>query len=345
MARVVDPSAGKPVFTEKDLTRAAERLLSMGPDPVPRFRILKNLLRLPPEDAERRSAERALEGTAIVRLLRASRLPDGTWGRFHTRDSGLKAPFPTTETAIAAALDSGLDARGPFLGKTLEAVERYATGKAHWPDPPEKHDNPLAWPIWERHFAAAVLSEMDPDHELLPPLKSLWIESLRDSFKAGPYDRGAEIGSLNRLLACRMKDPVPFHRKYPLLILSSSGESLPAGLERAALSHVMTSREGVYYVCDGPLAPPRAIADRRSWSWVRAHRLLSRFPLWRRMASAAMNALWAQRGRAGFWASGKGVPKKPYTAFPLSESWRRAENRVIDCSVELLDLFARALKR
>ncbi len=335
----------KPAFTEKDLIRAAERLLSMGPDPVPRFRTLKDLLQLPPEDAERRAAERALGETAIARLLSSTQLPDGTWGRFHTRNSRLKAPFPTTEMAITAALDSGFDAGGPLLRKTLKTVTLYATGKAHWPDPPEKHDNPLAWPIWERHFAAAVLAEMDPSHSLLPPFRTLWIESLRASFASGAYDRDAEIVALNRLLECRMKDPVPFHRKYPLLILSSAGEPLPASLERAALSHVLGSREGIYYACDGPLAPPRAMADKSIWSWIRAHKLLSRFPYWRTMARGAMNAVWNQCGEHGLWNSSASVAKKPYTAFPLSESWRRPENRVIDCSVVILDLLMRVIRK
>jgi len=39
--------------------------------------------------------------------LKCSQMADGTWGRFHTRDSRVKQPFPTTESAIATALDLG----------------------------------------------------------------------------------------------------------------------------------------------------------------------------------------------------------------------------------------------
>jgi hypothetical protein len=279
--RGMGTAAGRLGYTERDLVMTAEGLLRMAPDPVPRYRIMKEILRLPSEDAEYRAAKRALDETVCVRLLRSSQLPDGTWGRFHTRRSDKKAPFPTTEIAISAALDSGLDAEGPLLGKTLKAVERYAAGRAEWPDPPEKHDNPLAWPVWERQVSAGVLAEISPRHPLLPSYRALWVESLRASFRSGSYDRQAEIQALNVLLGCRMKNPMPFHKKYLLLILSSGGESLPEPLERAALSFVLNGPDGIYYVCDGVLSQPRSLAEKRFWSWLSAHALLSRFPLWR----------------------------------------------------------------
>lgn len=45
-------------FTRADLRNTAERLLTMHPDPVPRFRLLRDVPRLDPEDALYREAER-----------------------------------------------------------------------------------------------------------------------------------------------------------------------------------------------------------------------------------------------------------------------------------------------
>ncbi len=50
-------------FTMKNLREIAHRLLDMQPDPVPRFRLLRDVLRLEAADRELRDAEAALEGS------------------------------------------------------------------------------------------------------------------------------------------------------------------------------------------------------------------------------------------------------------------------------------------
>jgi hypothetical protein len=331
-----------PACSRKEITRAAEAILRLDPDPVPRFRLLRDVLRLPPEDAELRRAGKALEDAALVRLLRGTQLPDGTWGRFHSRDSRIKAAFPTTELAIKAALSSGLDARSPLLRRTIRTIELYAQGRAEWPDPPEKHDNPLAWRVWERHFSAAVLAEIEPGHPLLEGFRRVWGEAFAAAFRSGAYYRAQEIRSLNGLLGCRMKDPVPFHRKYPLLILSSGKGSLSPRNERLLLDFVMNLPEGIYYVHDGKVSDAPSLRDGRFWPWMAAQALLSRFGAWRRAGSGAVDHAWSMRGADGLWDPGPGVARRPYTPFPLSEDWRKPGKRVIDASIEILALVSRA---
>jgi hypothetical protein len=101
-------------YTPNDLKVTAEKILEMHPDPVPRFRLLRDVLRLDPASAAYCEAEKALQGSKWIALLQNSQQPDGTWGRFHTQDTSVKQPFPTTETAIAAALGSGLDQHSPM---------------------------------------------------------------------------------------------------------------------------------------------------------------------------------------------------------------------------------------
>ena len=62
------------------------------------------------------------------------------------------------------ALASGLDKNNPTLQKTTARLLEYIYGRSTWPDPAEKHDNPLAWDVWVRHFSAAVLAQIDPLH-------------------------------------------------------------------------------------------------------------------------------------------------------------------------------------
>jgi hypothetical protein len=329
-------------FAQSDLEATAERILERHPDPVPRFRLLRDVLRPDPADTAFRAAKRGLQDSKWVALLQSSQLADGTWGRFHTQDSSIKQPFPTTELAIAAALDLGLDRHSLVLRKVLPVILDYMAGRTVWPDPPEKHDNPQAWYVWVPQLSAATLAQIDRHHPRLDKFWTLWAEAIKESFRSGAYDRQREIAVLNSLLECRMKNPVAFHVRYPLLILSATDNQLPEDLERKMLHFVMHAPSGIYYVYQKDISVLPPIHSRDFWGWFRAHRLLSRFRLWKELSTEAVNWIWAQRTKEGYWDSGSKVTRRPYSGFPLSESWRRPNNRIVDCTVEVLGLLSKA---
>lgn len=332
-------------FSLSDLQSNAEKLLEMDPDPAPRFRLVRDVLRLDPSSTAYREAESALESSKWIAILLESQQADGTWGRFHTQDTTAKQPFATTENAIRHALNCGLDKDSPVLQKVQAAILDYMSKKTCWPDPPEKHDNPLAWFEWVPQFSAAVLAEIDQFHPRLDEFWQTWAEAVKESFQSGSYDRQTEITALNRLMACRMKNPVPFHYKYPLQILSATANRLPADLERKLLDYVLDSPAGIYYTSDmtgGPIRRLPAVQAKGFYSRCQAHRLLSRFPLWKEMAQDAASWIWAQRSPEGFWDLGDKIARRPFTSFPLSESWKRRENRLIDYSVEMLTLLSKS---
>lgn len=328
-------------FTLDELKVSAQKILELNPDPVPRFRLLRDVLQLAPTSADYLQAENTLQTSRWITLLVRSQWSDGTWGRFHTQDTSVKQPFATTEGAITTALDSGLDRHSPLLHKVQKVLLEYIDGKNCWPDPPEKHDNPQAWYVVLPHYTAGILAQIDKFHPRLDDFWNLWAEAARVSFQSGTYDRQKEIEVLNLLMKCRMKKPVPFHIKPILLILSATHNRLPESLERQVLNYLMRSPAGIYYIFDKNLSEFPPILSRNFWGWFQAHKLLSRFHLWRELAEDAINWIWTQRSEDGFWDVGRKIARKPYTCFPLSESWKRPENRKIDCSVEVMDLLSR----
>jgi hypothetical protein len=299
------------------------------------------VLRRDPADAAYQEAEKDLAQSKWVSLLVDSQWDDGTWGRFHTQDTSRKQPFPTTESAIAIALELGLDLHSAILQKVMPTILDYMDGKAVWPDPPEKHDNPQAWYVWVRHFSAAILALIDRYHVRLDGFWDLWAEAVQAAFQSGTYDRQREIVALNELMQCRMKNPVPFHKRYPLLILSATHNRLPDDLERRMLEFVVHYPAGIYYVYGKDISVLPPLLSRDFWPWFCAHRLLSRFRLWKELAVDGLNSIWEQRTPEGFWDFGSHIGRKPYTGFPLSESWRRPENRTIDCTTTVLGLLSK----
>jgi hypothetical protein len=101
-----------------------------------------------------------------------------------------------------------------------------------------------------------------------------------------------------------MKNPVPFHRKYPLLILSVTGNQLPGDLEHKLLDFVMHIPMGIYYVYDKVIRMQPAILSKSFWGWFQAQRLLSRVRLWSELAEDALNS-WQPCGKIGVYM---GIP-------------------------------------
>ncbi len=144
----------------------------------------------------------------------------------------------------------------------------------------------------------------------------------------------------SKWIALLIKNPLPFHTKYPLLILSATDRRLPDDLEGKLLDFVMHSPLGIYYIYGKDISVLPPIPSRDFWPWFCAHRLLSRFRLWRERSVEVVNWIWGQRTPEGFWDLGSKIGRKPFTCFPLSESWRQPKNRIIDCTVEMLDLLS-----
>jgi hypothetical protein len=331
-------------YSQKDLVKIAYKLLEMDPDPVPRFRLLRDILKFNQDHPLYIEAKDAIHGSKWANLLRDSQLADGTWGRFHSQNTKVKQTFPTTEVAIATALASGLDKDSDILKKTVSFIVDHLDGKATWIDTPEKHDNPDAWPIGIRHLSAANLALIDNKHPHLDEFWNYWLKTTDAAFASGHYDRKAEIETRNALDNIERKSPGAFHNKYHLILLSSTGKTLPPSLEHKILNYVMDAPHGIYYAYERHINTFPASDARGFVGWLLAVRLLSRFPTWHTVGTSVLNWIWDHRSTEGLWNFKGYVSWKPVTYLPISESWKKRKNRVIDCTLLALDVLMRYYK-
>ena len=331
------------MYGREELVDVAKRVLALDPDPIPRFRLIRDVLGGTPGDAEFEDAQSCLTDSKWVKLLENAQYIDGTWGRYHTQDTKVKQPIPTTEVALAMALDSGLDAGSKVIRRLMPTLIDYVKGAYIWPDWAEKHDNPDAWPIWVRHYSAAALAQIDRFHPLLDEFWEIRSESVIAAFAGGTYDRQAEIDVLVKLLNCRMKNPVAFRAVHSLRVLGATKNRLPEQTERDMLLYLRKSPVGIYYVNNRSLDELPEMDDRSFWPFIAAHKVLAGFPLWKDLSTGILNAIWEQRDEDGFWVSDASVSRKPFSCFPLSESWRRRINRTIDMTTVLLGFLAQGL--
>ncbi|MDX1359670.1 MAG: hypothetical protein R3232_12625, partial [Clostridia bacterium] len=70
-----------------------QKLLYMNPDPVPRFRILKDILSVAPDNSDYNEAKRDMLNSKAYDIVASSQDPNGLWGQFHTQNTKIKTVF------------------------------------------------------------------------------------------------------------------------------------------------------------------------------------------------------------------------------------------------------------
>lgn len=313
----------------------ARRILESNPEPVPRYRLMRDVLSLPPEDKELQNARKDLEHCPQVQQLLHEQYDDGSWGPFHSRDSQQKKAIPCTEAGVERALALGLDADHPALQKTRAYIISILEGKRHFPDRPEKNSR---WSTGVRLFLAATLILLQPYHPCLTHQRALWVEICKRTFASGIYSEDAEIRAHLELTGAAVQDSyLVINGKYQLAILGSIPGTLPVETETALLRWLWRRPLGIGYF-SVPLKPPPPGAKLAGIDrWLASHELLARgFPSWRAIAREAFDWLWHQRNEKGGWDFGSRPADN--IRLPYSKEWRNPHARFIDWTTRVLAL-------
>ncbi len=322
------------------IEKTAERLLARDPDPVVRHRLLRDVLRALPGTPALAAARAALDDSRWVRELAREQRPDGSWGRFHSRDSTSAQRIGTTETGVERALALGLDAAHPVLEKAARYLMGILDGSIAFPDPPERNTR---WPIGTRLFAAATLALLRPDDPILHGARGYWIGIARRSFASGTHDPVAELRAHRERSGLDIRELryLDLGGKYQLALLGSRARALPTRLEAQLLDWICHRKNGIGYL-SVPLSQwPVPVKAGRFERWLASHELLCRFPSWRDFARACIGWLWERRNDRGMWDFG---PRAPHSrVLPLSESWRKTASRERDHTVRILTLLRQAV--
>jgi len=314
------------VFNRNQIETLGQRLLESRPDPVVRYRILRDVLRVPGDSEELKTARvRMLVHPWAVELARDQHA-DGTWGRFHSMDSTLKTRFPTSETAIRRALALGLDKDTPLLKKAVGFMEKVLAGEASWSDRVEKSEG---WPIGVEATTAGTLAQVDPSHSSICPAWKYWVEIAERSFPSGEYNPSAEWKAHTGLRGIGIHY---LRSRYVLTLLGARSAHLPAALDRRIVDWIWKDLEGIGYL-GADLQHPEPF---HIFNWLESLEILSLFQCFREVAAGGLGWLWGLRSADGLWDFGAKVSKSFY--FPLSDDWRKAGNRSVDHSTRVLVL-------
>jgi hypothetical protein len=311
----------------------ANQLLAMDIDPVPRYLLLRDVIRLPENSTDLHSAKQAIYQNYWVQYLIAQQRPDGGWGRFHGADVRDKPHVYCTSSMVIYGLTLGLNLDDRVFQKCLSYLEGLYKGEVPWPAE-EREERNERWPIFKRVWFADAIARLDPTNSVIDREWETWVEIARRASTQGIYDTDEEQKALINLFGTRaFKGRPPLHH-YALTLIAVRLSQLDSQLERTIFAHAW--ERGWHDLPSGDFTvwPVHWLPH-----WFDFQIELSQYPSWRSAFKPTAEKLLAHSNTIGLWDFGSKARKK-IVGSQLSASWRTKTGRMVDHSTIVLKLLA-----
>lgn len=305
-----------------------EELIKANTEPIPKYRLMRDVLKLKTDNIELIDAKSEVLQTKWVKEIVNLQWDDGSWGQFHSM-SQLSSSVMTTEYALRRLLILGLDKNDEPIKKVFEYMEKYLLRELDLRDYKEKkHD----WDLLTRLFVSTWMLIIDPSNVLATEIAKDWAKIITYAFSKEEYDQEYYKEAYYEVhKSSKDKFMWGFQNFYVVSLLS---KFLSSDTESKFLDYIISSEKGIYYIYDGSLkSPPNNYCSKQSSRYVSAFELLSNYHLISTKCKHVIKWINENSSGDGFWDMGQTVKDKIY--FPLSNSWRKAINRKIDCTVRM----------
>jgi len=328
------------IFKVKEI---AQNLLDLNPDPIVKYKLMKEVIELDKEDFRYKEARKNLIKSENIRQLEKSQFKDGSWGTLHGGMQVGKKQVWTTEMGVQRAVVLGLDKEHKLLKKVINYIEKVFERKIDIPDYPEKNDR---WETGKNLFLSLTLSLIDKEHPLVKEAINLWEKIACKVFISGKYNQEAEINAHKELTGATVKDSyLTISNKYSLILLGKSKSGLRKSYQKPLLEWLFKREDGIGYQ-NAPLStPPKSIKSGFLDRLFNSQEILSNFDIWKNFADDFIEWIWQQRKEDGFWDFGPRVNAGYSYYFPLSENWNKRVNRKIDWTTRVLILLSKYSKK
>jgi len=255
---------------------------------------------------------------------------DGSWGHFHTLSQPTKAQPMTTEQALRRLRILGLT-------KDVEPISRalaYMEYNLKQPFPTVFHEKKHDSKTYGDLMLATWIRLFDPENEAAFVIANKWARIISSAFQDGQYSNEryitayeSEFVKLNLKAGC-LADFVVF---YQLALLPGL---LERGVESAMLDYILPHKRGIVYIYNSPVnVLPEAFQSKKANWYLSAMELMAAYNSAPKKLGFVVKWLLDNRDADGMWDMGAAV--KDGIHFPLSDSWRKPEDRKRDCTVRV----------
>ena len=263
---------------------------------------------------------------------------DGSWGFFHSLSNPTKEQPMTTEQALRRLRILGFTAEDEPVRRALTYTESCMTGEMSIPDRNEVKPD---WPLFLNTMFAANIRIFIPEHELAASVSARWSVVIEKAFSEGEFSQALYDEAYWAAL-CPQGRKIDYFKSfvnfYPLALLPNM---LSSGTERLMLDYVLNYPKGIYYIgCSRSVSDiPPAFASLEASRYIAMLELLSLYDAAREKLALTVDWLNNNKDESGQWDLGSKANDGIY--FPLSDSWRKTEDRKADCTSRITALLNR----
>lgn len=262
----------------------------------------------------------------IIRLQHG----DGSWGCFHTLSRPTREQPMSTEQALRRLRILGLAKGDEPVDNALAYMRAVLLGTLR---PPDGREKVLNWDAFEAHMMATWIRLFDPDDSLALPIAQMWAQLITLSFAEGMFNE--------TVYATEYRKRIPLLHKGERLIMLPQfymvnllkGE-LDRETEALFVDHIIHHPGGIYYVYGSRIADlPATFTSREASYYLAALEQLAGYVCAGSKLHFATQWLVDHRGDDGKWDMSAAAKDGVY--FPLSDSWRKPEDRRNDCTLRI----------
>lgn len=257
---------------------------------------------------------------------------DGSWGYFHSLSEPNKYPI-TTEQALKRLCFFGYTIEDDVIQKAVRYMSECLLGKNQILDKREKlHD----WDIFTSMILSTWIRKFTKQDKKANDISETWAKVISVAFANKNYNHLEYVKAYNETFGIKPKGGrlVDFVSFYQVSLIA---DNLDNETENAVFDYILNHDCGIYYIYDKPLCQlPSEFNTKLSSRYIGAIELLSAYKNNVQKLEFVANWLMNNRNENGKWDMGGKVNDKVY--FPLSDSWRKAENRENDCTYRIQKL-------
>jgi len=272
-------------------------------------------------------------GKWAAQIIQAQK-DDGSWGdNFHSLSMPISGQPLATEQALVRLHRLGFIKDDAVIKNALSYLRDCLAGKKMIPDRMEMRMDGMIFvnlmlAVWIRRFTC--------DDALANEVASKWKIFTTAAFQSGEYDPETYITALYDIMkpkygsVRRTKELLRPDSYYPISLLA--GE-ISEDIEDAYFDYIMNSETGFYYGHDGAITTlPKDFQSKKARAYLSAIEIFCEYPnrYCKDKLSFVIDWLNENRNENGKWDMSAVVKDGLY--FPLSDSWRTAEMRELDCT-------------
>lgn len=261
---------------------------------------------------------------------------DGSWGCFHSLSNPTKAQPMTTERALRRLYILGLTKDDEPIDIALRYMRECLSGKRR---PPDRREKVLNWDMFEAHMLATWIRVFESDDPLALPIAQMWADIVARSFQNVVFDADAYAAEYRKHIPMLHKGErlIMLPQFYMVNLLKGL---LDKEIENRFVDYIINRDKGIYYIYGARIVElPNLFASRQTSGYLAALEQLVGYSCAGEKLCFATEWLMSCRDENGEWDMGTSAKDGVY--LPLSESWRKPEDRKRDCTVRIEKLLRR----